>query len=70
MAQDNSDYYRTVSDIALRVLPDRPDVLMLEIRTKHGPFRFGMSQEMAEKLAGEIGDHAKLLRPERQSYPE
>jgi hypothetical protein len=62
MAQDNSDYYRMVSGIAVRILPDPADVLMLEIKTQHGPFRFGMSQDMAEKVAGQIGDHAKLLK--------
>ena len=62
MAQDDSDYYRMVSGIALRILPDRPDVLMLEIKTQHGPFRFGMSQDIAEKVAGQIGDHAERLR--------
>jgi hypothetical protein len=70
MAEDNSDYYRTVSGIALRVLPDRPDVLLLEIRTQHGPFRFGMSQDMAVKVVGEIGDHANLLKPRRQYHSE
>jgi hypothetical protein len=63
MAEDSSDHYRTVSGIALRFLPDHPDVLVLEIRTQHGPFRFGMSQHMAVKVAGQIGDHAKLLKP-------
>ena len=67
MTEDSSDYYRTVSGIALRVLPDRPDVLMLEIKTLHGPFRFGMSQDMAVKVAGQINDHAKLLKAGRQN---
>jgi len=70
MTEDSSDCYRTVSGIALRVLPDRPDVLMLEIKTQHGPFRFGMSQDMAVKVAGQIGDHAKLLKPRRQDHSE
>ena len=70
MAEEYSDYYRTVSGIALRILPDRPDFLMLEIRTQHGPFRFGMSQDMAVKVAGQIGDHAKLLKPRRQDHSE
>ena len=70
MADDNSDHYRTVSGIALRVLPNRPDVLMLEIKTQHGPFRFGMSQDMAVKFAGQIGDHTQLLKRRRQDYSE
>jgi hypothetical protein len=70
MAEDNSEDYRTVSGIALRVLPNRPDVLMLEIKTQHGPFRFGMSQEMAVKVASQIGDYAKLLKQRRQDHSE
>jgi hypothetical protein len=70
MVEDNSDYYRPVSGIALRVLPDHPDVLMLEIRTQHGPYRFGMSKDMAVNVAGQIGDHAKLLKPRRQDHSE
>jgi hypothetical protein len=74
MAQDNSDNsrtdYRLVFGIALKIPPDHPDVLMLKFKTKHGPFRFGLSQDMAEKIAGQISDHAKLIRPQRQTYPE
>jgi hypothetical protein len=62
MAHDNLDYYRTVGGIALRVLPDRPDVLIMEIKTQHGPFRFGMSQDMAQKVAAQISDQAKRLK--------
>ena len=48
--------------IALRSLPDRPEVPMLEIKTEYGPFHFGTSQNFAAKLAGQIGEHAKLLK--------
>ena len=67
---DTTDYFRTVSGIALGVLLDHPDVLMLEIRSQHCPFRFGLSQDMAVKVAGQIGDHAKLLKPRRQDHSE
>jgi hypothetical protein len=57
--------FRAVSDTAIRIPPDRPDILLLELRTAHGPFRFGMTHSLAFKLAEDLGERAKLLKDVR-----
>jgi hypothetical protein len=63
MINDKSEPdFRPVTGSAIRIPPDRPDVLLLELRTSHGPFRFGMTQSLALKIAEDIRERAKLLK--------
>jgi hypothetical protein len=54
--------FRAVTGTAFRIPPDRPDILLLELRTAHGPFRFGMTQSLALKIAEDIRERAELLK--------
>jgi hypothetical protein len=54
--------FRTVTETAMRIPPDRPDILLLELMTPHGPFRFGMTQGLALKIAEDIRERAKFLK--------
>ena len=57
--------FRAVSRVALRIPPDRPDTLLLELQTSHGPFRFGMTQAIALEVAERIRTNALLLKTGR-----
>jgi hypothetical protein len=59
--------FRAVTGTAIRIPPDRPDILLLELKTPHGPFRFGMTQSLALKIAEDIRERAKLLRAVRSA---
>jgi hypothetical protein len=57
--------FRAVTGNAIRIPPDRPDILLLELRTAHGPFRFGLTQSLALEIAEDIRERAKLLKTAR-----
>ena len=66
MINDKSEPdFRAVTGSAIRIPPDRPDILLLELRTAHGPFRFGLTQSLALEIAEDIRERAKLLKTAR-----
>ena len=63
MIEDKSDPdMRAVSEVALRIPPDRRDTLLLKLKTNHGPFRFTLTQCIALEVAAKISESAKLLK--------
>jgi hypothetical protein len=66
MAEDASahddHFYRAVAGITLTIPPDRPDLLLVELKTVQGPLRFAMPQDIALQVAGAIGQKAKELK--------
>ena len=56
---------RDVIGISLRIPPDQPNILLLELLTPHGPFRFGLTQDLALGLAAAIAENAKLLKTDK-----
>jgi hypothetical protein len=60
--------FRAVAGIVLTIPPDRPDVLLVELKTLQGPLRFAMTQGIALKVAECIEEKAKLLKPDRFAH--
>ena len=57
--------FRAVSRVALRIPPDCPETLLLELQTSHGPFRFAITQDIALEIAERIRTNALLLKADR-----
>jgi hypothetical protein len=57
--------FRDVIGISFRIPPDQPNILTLELRTPQGPFRFGMTEDLALGLAAAIAENAKLLKTDK-----
>ena len=57
--------FRPVTGTAFRIPQDRQNILLLELMTPHGPFRFGMTQSLALKIADDIRKRSKLLKTTR-----
>jgi hypothetical protein len=58
--------YRAVTGVALRIPPDRTDTLFLQLMTRHGPFRFALSHDMAMDAAMRIVANAQVLKARQQ----
>jgi hypothetical protein len=59
--------FRAVAGIRLTIPSDRPDLLLVELKTLQGPLRFAMPQSIALAVARQIEDKAKLLKPDRSA---
>jgi len=59
--------FRAVAGIVLRIPADRPDLLLVELKTLQGPLRFSMTLGIALKVADLIDEKAKLLTPDRSA---
>ncbi len=66
MAEDEPQF-RAVAGIVLHIPPDRPDLLLVELKTLQGPLRFSMPKGIALKVAEHIEEKAKLLTADRSS---
>ena len=65
---DQSDpTFRSVAGIQLQIAPDRPDLLLVELKTLQGPLRFAMPKSIALKVAAHIEENAMLLTPDRSA---
>jgi len=46
---------------------DRPDLMLVELKTTQGPMRFSMSEETALGLSRSIAEEAEKLSPARST---
>jgi hypothetical protein len=65
-SRDNPDF-RAVAGIVLRIPADRPDLLLVELKTIQGPLRFSMPKGIALKVAASIAEKAEILAPDRSA---
>jgi hypothetical protein len=64
-AMNGQPDFRDVVGISFRIPADQPNILVLELRTPQGPFRFGLTKDLALGLAAAIAENAELLKAER-----
>ena len=59
--------FRAVAGIVTRIPPDRPDLLLVELKTLQGPLRFSMPKSIALKVAQTIATSAEKVAPDRNA---
>ena len=57
--------FRVVAGIQLNIPTDRPDLLLVELKTLQGPLRFAMNQHIALRVAALIEQKASQLVQDR-----
>jgi hypothetical protein len=65
MAEEHN--FHAVAGFRIAVLQDRPDLLLLELKTLEGPFRLSMTREVAQRIAQEVAKMAETLAPDRSA---
>ncbi len=57
--------WSAVAGLRMAYPPERPDLVLVELKTSQGPFRLSLTKEVAKRLAEEISKAADRLTPER-----
>ncbi len=57
--------YFPITGANFAIPDDRPDLMLVELRTAQGPMRFSMSKETALGFSLSIAEEAKKLSPDR-----
>jgi hypothetical protein len=66
MPQDEPDF-RAVAGLKIAIPKERPDLLLVEIKTLQGPLRFSMPKGVALKVARSIAEEAEKLAADRSA---
>lgn len=66
MAEDEPQF-RAVAGIVVRIASDRPDLMLVELKTIQGPLRFAMPKSIAVAVAKKISEIASELTPDRSA---
>lgn len=59
--------FRAVAGLRIAIAPDRPDLLLVELKTLQGPLRFSMPKGVALRVAKSIAEEAEKLAPDRSA---
>lgn len=59
--------FRAVAGLRIAVPKDRPDLMLLEIKTLQGPVGLSMTKGMPLKFAKSIEEEAQKLAPDRSA---
>jgi hypothetical protein len=65
MTESAKPHFRAVAGIRLTIPKERPDLLLIELKTLQGPLRFAMNRNIALEVASLIAEKAKLLTQDR-----
>jgi hypothetical protein len=57
--------FRAVAGLRIAYPSDRPDLLLVELKTLYGPVRLSLTRGVAIRLAEEIAKAAEKLTPDR-----
>jgi hypothetical protein len=66
-SQDDSTF-RAVAGFVMGTAKDRPDLLLVEIKTLQGPMRLSLTKGVALKLAASIAQEGAKLAPDRSAH--
>ncbi len=66
MAQEPQ--FRAVAGVVFGIPPDRPDLLLMEVKTRQGPIGLSMTKGIAKRLAAELAKAAEMLAPDRSAH--
>jgi hypothetical protein len=66
-SQDDSTF-RAVAGYVMGAAKDRPDLLLVEIKTLQGPMRLSLTKGVALKLAASIAQEGAKLAPDRSAH--
>jgi len=62
---DPKPEFPAVAGYVLGIPPDRPDLLLIQLKTLYGPVGFAMTKGAAKQLAAAIAEKAEELTTDR-----
>jgi hypothetical protein len=66
-SEQDQNLFRAVAGLRTILPRDRPDLLLVELKTLQGPLRFAMTKGIAQRVAQEIIKSAAKLTPDRSA---